>query len=108
MKIFLRLLALRGSLFLQPLADPKNTDQVGLISPGAVQKISVKQSQILIEGAPLYEVESMKMITIVRASKEQAGKTVKEILVVAGNGNALGINELIMTLEPVVETKPAA
>ena len=80
---------------LMPEKAPPDTSKMLLCPmPGLLVKLSVAEGDEVQEGQPLCTVEAMKMENILRAEKK--GKVIK---IRAGEGDSLGVDEVIMEFE---------
>lgn len=78
-------------------ADSNNPKHIGAKMPGSVTEVLVKPGEVIKEkGQPLYEIESMKMKFIERASETHVGKTIEEVAISAGQ--PVDLNDLLIRL----------
>eukprot|EP01105_Mastigella_eilhardi_P005168 TRINITY_DN16946_c0_g1_i1.p1 TRINITY_DN16946_c0_g1~~TRINITY_DN16946_c0_g1_i1.p1 ORF type:complete len:1261 (-),score=350.37 TRINITY_DN16946_c0_g1_i1:94-3876(-) len=85
------------------LADPANPNHVGAPMPGMIEALYAKVGQPIKAGDQLYAINSMKMVTVIKAGPEHAGKVVANIYVKKGEElsfSADGKAPLVMALAP--------
>eukprot|EP00744_Colponema_vietnamica_P004770 GILI01007068.1.p1 GENE.GILI01007068.1~~GILI01007068.1.p1 ORF type:complete len:243 (+),score=83.52 GILI01007068.1:72-731(+) len=84
------------------MADATNPSHVGAFMPGVCESIGVKAGQVIAEGDVLYSINSMKMVTACKATREQVGKVVDTIVAAPGTElafSASGAAPLVMTFK---------
>ncbi len=78
-------------------AEPKNKLHVGALMPGALNRVFVKPGEEIKKGQPLYEIESMKMKTVISAQGDQEGLIVQQVW--ANPGGVVELNQLVVELK---------